>query len=136
WEYVARGGTETPFWFGSSISPQQANYDGGAAPGQSLRAMSGQQTLPVDAFAANPWGLYQVHGNVSQWTEDCYNDSYAGAPSDGSAWTEGDCTTHVLRGGSLVDYSRYLRAASRNGDPADIRTFDDGFRVARTLQVR
>jgi formylglycine-generating enzyme required for sulfatase activity len=134
WEYVARGGTRTDFWFGSSISPEQANYDAGNSQPGTTKSKS--ETAPVDAFAVNPWGLYQVHGNVSQWTEDCYNESYEGAPNDGSAWTEGDCSMHVLRGGSLIDTPKYLRAASRNADPAEMRTFDDGFRVARTLQVR
>jgi len=136
WEYVARGGTATPFWFGSAISAERANYDGGRARQQGGSEKVKLQTLPVDAFAENPWGFYQVHGNVSQWTEDCYNEDYQGAPADGTAWVDGDCSSHVLRGGSLVDEAKYLRAASRNGDPADTRTFDDGFRIARTLHLR
>jgi formylglycine-generating enzyme required for sulfatase activity len=132
WEYVARAGTATPYWFGASISPQQANYDSGATA-IAANDKHANKTVPVDAFDPNPWGLFQVHGNVSEWTEDCYNENYEGAPADGSAWTGGDCTLRVVRGGSLVDYPKYLRAASRDGDPAEFRTLDTGFRVARNL---
>jgi formylglycine-generating enzyme required for sulfatase activity len=72
-EYVARAGTTTPYWWGASISTSQANYNS-------------SKTVPVDSFQPNPWGLYQVHGNVWEWVEDCYNDTYIGALSDGSAW--------------------------------------------------
>jgi len=136
WEYVARAGTQTPFWFGSSITAEHANYDFSNSQDWGSKRSFDQKTMSVDSYSENPWGLYQVHGNVSQWTEDCHNDNYQGAPTDGSAWTQGDCSSRVLRGGSLDDYPKYLRAASRNSDPADIRTFDDGFRVARTLGVR
>jgi formylglycine-generating enzyme required for sulfatase activity len=125
-EYVTRAGTMTPFWWGDSISPQQANYG-------RLR------TLPVDSFQPNPWGLYQVHGNVWEWTEDCYHDGYAGAPSDGSAWTArpggGDCRIRVLRGGSWFSFPNNLRAAERygNSSSAGKREAYFGFRVGRTL---
>jgi formylglycine-generating enzyme required for sulfatase activity len=83
-EYVTRAGTTTSFWWGSSISTKQANYFGNGSK-EEYRA----KTVPVDSFQANPWGLYQLHGNVWEWAEDCYHDSYAGAPSNGSAWTNG-----------------------------------------------
>src|SRR5262249_60224965 len=73
-EYVTRAGTATPYWWGASISPQLANYSDGAGSGQEDR----EQTLPVDSFQPNPWGLYQVHGNIWEWTEDCYHDDYRG----------------------------------------------------------
>jgi formylglycine-generating enzyme required for sulfatase activity len=132
-EYVTRAGTATPYWFGTSISPEQANYDNynsTNAGGSHLR------TSPVDAFEPNPWGLYQVHGNVSEWTEDCYHESYQNSPSDGSAWKDGDCSRHVIRGGSLVDDSRDLRSASRGADPTDFRSLDKSFRVARAVCER
>ena len=85
-EYFTRAGTTTPYWWGSTISPDQANY------GRSVN-----QSLPVDSFLPNPWGLYQVHGNVSEWTGDCLHDNYVGAPTDGTAWTEPGCDASPAR---------------------------------------
>ena len=100
WEYACRAGTSTPFWWGSSISTEQANYDGNYTFGGGRKGEYRQRTVPVKSFEPNPWGLYQVHGNVGEWCEDCWNESYNGAPSDGSAWTAGDCAFRLLRGGS------------------------------------
>jgi formylglycine-generating enzyme required for sulfatase activity len=127
-EYVTRAGTTTPFWWGSSISTSHANYlyFGGYTYGN-------VKTLPVDSFKPNPWGLYQVHGNVWEWTEDCYQDNYNGAPTDGSARTSGDCRYHVMRGGSRGNGSQDLRAAARGGSTGGNRNHDIGFRVGRTL---
>ena len=83
-EYVTRAGTTTPFWWGTSISTQQANYNGNYTYGTGATGVSRRQTVLVDSFQPNPWGLYQVHGNVWEWTEDCWHDNYSGAPSDGS----------------------------------------------------
>ena len=91
WEYACRAGTTTPFWWGSSITPEQANYDGNYTyAGGGKKGEYRQKTLPVKSFQPNPWGLYQVHGNVWEWVEDCWEDSYNGAPDDGSVWTAGD----------------------------------------------
>jgi len=133
WEYVARASTTTLFWCGASISPKQANYDGNYTFGKGPKGEYRQQTLPVDSFEPNPWGLYQVHGNVWEWTQDCWNGSYAGAPSDGSAWTTGDCSRRVLRGGAWSVHSGLLRAASRGRNTTDIRYYGSGFRLGRTL---
>jgi formylglycine-generating enzyme required for sulfatase activity len=103
-EYVTRAGTTTPFWWGASISTQQANYNGNYAYGAEATGVSRRQTVPVDSFQPNPWGLYQVHGNVWEWTEDCWHDDYTGAPSDGSAWTSGGCSDRVIRGGAWYFY--------------------------------
>jgi formylglycine-generating enzyme required for sulfatase activity len=120
-EYVTRAGATTPFWWGSSISTQQANY-------------FTHRTLPVDSFQPNPWSLYQVHGNVSDWTKDCWHENYFGAPSDGSAWVSGDCKYRVIRGGSWNSLLGELRSAYRSGDTSDRReSIVTGFRVARTL---
>jgi formylglycine-generating enzyme required for sulfatase activity len=132
-EYVARAGTATPFWCGSSISTDQANYDGNHAYGDDVKGEQRKETLPVDSFKPNPWGLYQVHGNVYDWVEDCFHNSYQGAPSDGTAWTTGDCTYRVLRGGSRGSEPQYLRAAFRNSAYPDSRDYEIGFRVGRTL---
>jgi formylglycine-generating enzyme required for sulfatase activity len=132
-EYVTRAGTTTPFWWGGSISTSQANYDGNYTYGGGAKGSYRETTLPVDSFQPNPWGLYQVHGNVWEWVEDCWNDSYAGAPSDGSAWTRGDCGFRLVRGGSWGSFPQYLRSAYRSGYTADIRSYYIGFRVGRTL---
>jgi formylglycine-generating enzyme required for sulfatase activity len=132
-EYVARAGTTTAFWWGSAISTSQANYDGNHSYGSRSTGEYRERTMPVDSFQPNPWGLYQVHGNVYEWTEDCWNDSYKGAPGDGSAWISGDCSHRVIRGGSWVTLPGYLRSAFRSRSSTVNRDRFGGFRVARTL---
>jgi formylglycine-generating enzyme required for sulfatase activity len=133
WEYAARAGSTTPFWWGSSITPAQANYDSryvykeGGSKGEYL-----QGTVPVGSFDPNPWGLYNVHGNVWEWCEDTWHDTYDGAPRDGSAWTsQAGQSRRVVRGGSWVSIPSYLRAAAR-GKATD-GSSKVGFRLARTL---
>ena len=134
YEYAARAGTATPFWWGSSITPEQANYDGSADPYKGgKKGEYRQKTMPVKSFEPNPWGLYQVHGNAWSWVEDCWHDDYKGAPNDGSAWTTGDCGRRVLRGGSWINDPRNLRVALRNWFNPVIRNGSIGFRLARTL---
>ena len=123
WEYVARAGTVTPFHFGETISTDQAKY------GYNIFKRRG--TLPVGSFPSNGFGLYDVHGNVWEWTQDCWNDSYSGAPGDGSSWERGDCSKRVLRGGSWLNIPRYLRSANRSRHSTGDRHYDNGFRVAR-----
>jgi formylglycine-generating enzyme required for sulfatase activity len=139
WEYVARAGTTTPFWWGSSISPSQANYHGAYhGPTQYGADSKGEfrgKTVPVDSFAPNPWGLYNVHGNVAEWVQDCYRD-YKGAPSDGSAREVVGCTRRVNRGGTWTGVPGVLRSAVRSGSAPETRSGESasiGFRVARTL---
>ena len=130
WEYAARAGTQTPYHFGATISPDQANYDVGTVVG----------TVPVGSFPANAWGLHDVHGNVAEWTQDCYPSDplahvdYTGAPVDGSAWEEGDCGKRVTRGGSWADPPEELRSARRGTLwDADRRIGVNGIRVVREL---
>jgi formylglycine-generating enzyme required for sulfatase activity len=133
-EYTARAGTTTPFWEGASITSQQANYNGNYvyfASGE--KGEFRQKTVPVNSFKPNAWGLYQVHGNAYTWVEDCWHDNYNGAPSDGSAWTTGDCELRVLRGGSWFCIPRFLRAANRLDFSPSFRLNAVGFRVARTI---
>jgi formylglycine-generating enzyme required for sulfatase activity len=141
-EYVTRAGTTTPFWWGSYISSCQANYDGEFTYPRTEKQKGEyrRQTVPVDWFQPNPWGLYQVHGNVYEWVEDCWRGTYEGAPADGSAWVKPDCTEHVLRGGSWNFAPWHLRSANR-GRVAWAAYAAGGFvgislRVARTLSHR
>jgi formylglycine-generating enzyme required for sulfatase activity len=135
WEYVARAGTTTPFWWGSSITPACANYDGnfvykgGGDKGEYRRA-----TVPVGHFEVNPWGLYNVHGNVWEWCEDTWHASYEGAPADGSAWLRGgNASRRVVRGGGWHFNPNNLRSAYRDRSATVDRDGYLGFRVARTL---
>jgi formylglycine-generating enzyme required for sulfatase activity len=133
-EYVARAGTRTPFWWGASMQSGMANYGDSfhlnAKPDGSYQ----KDTLIVDSLQPNPWGLYHVHGNVREWTEDCYHKEYNGAPSDGSAWlTAGDCGRHMTRGGSYMDPDSWVEADSRLFEPTCYMARDTGFRVARSL---
>jgi formylglycine-generating enzyme required for sulfatase activity len=133
-EYVTRAGTTTPFWWGSSISTSQANYNGNYTYGDDgARGEFRNESVPVDMFAPNPWGLYQVHGNVSEWTEDCWHENYTGAPTDGSAWTDANCKQRVRRGGSIGSPPQVLRSAFRLWNEAVNRALFIGFRVGRTL---
>jgi formylglycine-generating enzyme required for sulfatase activity len=132
-EYVTRAGTTTPFWWGGSISTSQANYNGSNSYGGGTNGEYRQKTVPVNSFAPNPWGLYQVHGNVWDWVEDCHDDGYQGAPSNGAAWTSGDCGRHAIRGGSWHSSPQLLRSASRGWLPTDVRSSGVGFRVGRTI---
>ncbi len=132
WEYVARAGTKTPFWWGSSISPDQANYDGNSSYGGG-KGQYRQKTVPADMFEANPWGLYQVHGNAFEWVEDCWNETYQYAPSDDWVRLAGNCSRHVRRGGAWNIIARMLRSAYREQRPALTRGSNLGLRVARTL---
>ena len=135
-EYVARAGSTTPFWWGTTISTEQANYDGRIAYAGGAKGEWRQATVPVDSFAANPWGLYNVHGNVWEWTEDCWNENNAGNPQDGTARVAGDCSLRVLRGGAWANAPHTLRSARRGRNPPDSRDGFIGFRVARTLSPR
>ncbi len=134
-EYAARAGTTTQFWWGTSISTKQANYDGNQSIAGSSKGEHRKKTLPVESFEPNLWGLYQGHGNVYDWVEDCWHNTYQGAPPNSSAWTT-SCTDENLRvhrGGSWAYGPQYLRSANRNATTAGLRSDTIGFRVARTL---
>ena len=129
WEYAARAGTTTTtkYSWGNDIGVNRANCNGCGSQ------WDNEQTAPAGSFRANGFGLYDMHGNVREWVADCWNGSYAGAPSDGSAWTSGNCARRVLRGGTLSSRPRYLRSTFRSSDPTGYRGPHLGFRVARTL---
>ncbi len=134
WEYAARAGTTTPFWWGPSITPARANYDGNYVyAGGGSKGEFRKGTVPVNSFDPNPWGLYNVHGNVWEWCEDAWHRDYTGAPTDGSAWTLN----------ATMEGARMARGGSWNNDPQNLRAafryayiFSGsvvGFRLARTL---
>ena len=126
-EYVIRAGTVTPWPWGSpDAGCSVANYRGGCNDGH-------EYTSPVGSFRANAFGLYDTSGNVWEWSEDCHNSTYSGAPTDGRAWVSGDCTTRVLRGGSWYTETGLLRSAYRYGLLPANRLMPNGFRLARTL---
>lgn len=127
WEYAARGGTNVARWWGNAIGKGNANCNGCGSQ------WDGNLTAPVGSFPPNSFGLYDMLGNVGQWTADCWNETYDGAPPDGSTWTTGHCDLRVHRGGSLDDPPLYVRSAYRAFDAPDVRDLSVGFRVARTL---
>jgi formylglycine-generating enzyme required for sulfatase activity len=122
-----------PFWWGGSISTKRANYNGNSPYAKGTKGEWRQKTLPVDKFGSNAWGLYNVHGNLWDWTEDCWNERNSGNPGDGSARTTGDCSRRVVRGGSWNYGPTYLRAAYRYWNQTGNRNSGQGFRVARAL---
>ena len=137
WEYVARAGTDTRYWWGDSSS-LLCRYANGADASSGLPWSADcndgySRTSPVGGFGANPFGLRDVLGNVWEWVQDCWNESYSGAPGDGGAWESGDCSRRVLRGGSWHYAPWALRAAIRFRGYAGIRSGYNGFRVARTF---
>ncbi len=151
WEYAARAGTSTPYPWGSTASHEYANYgtDTVAGVGFVLGRDKWLTTSPVGAFPPNQFGLHDMHGNVLQWVEDCFSESYAGLPTDGSAYKEdiilkmqtarlsrmngrSSCSFRICRGGDAWDHPPLIRSASRNW--AERPTAGLGFRVAKTLQ--
>jgi formylglycine-generating enzyme required for sulfatase activity len=132
-EYATRAGTATPFWWGSSISTDSANYNGTSSYAHGPKGTWRQKTVRVDSFEPNAWGLYNVHGNVWDWTDDCWNESNIGNPADGSVRTTGDCTWRVARGGAWNYSPNYLRSAFRYWNLPDNRSGVQGMRVIRTL---
>ncbi len=135
WEYAARAGTNTPFNFGATISSAQANYNATYVYGDGAKGAFRNRTTPVGSFAPNGFGLYDMHGNVWEWVEDCYAASYAGLAADGSANTTIGCSNRVLRGGSWASYPQHLRSAYRFLTNT-VSRFDNwgvGFRVAKSL---
>ncbi len=129
WEYAARGGTDTDYWWGDEIRQDGkvwANCHGCGSE------WDGKQTAPVGSFKPNPFGLYDTAGNVWEWVQDCWHADYEAAPGDGSAWENESCSLRVLRGGSWGPRPGGLRSAARNGDGPDGR-INVGFRLAQDL---
>jgi formylglycine-generating enzyme required for sulfatase activity len=126
WEYAARGGTQTRYWWGDDLQPGMANCRNCVA------VALAEQPIKVGSFKANPFGLYDMGGSVEQWVQDCWHKNYQGAPSDGSAWAESDdCSHHVIRSGSWKNDARYVRPANRDSY-GNARYQTHGFRIALT----
>jgi formylglycine-generating enzyme required for sulfatase activity len=138
WEYAARGATnssalQTPFATGATVIADQANYNSEYAYSTGKTAVKRGKTIEVGSFPGNAFGLHDLHGNVWEWVQDCYKDTYVGVPTDGSAVTSTECSLRVVRGGSWLNYPWYLRSASRGRYVPTDRFNIIGFRVARTL---
>jgi formylglycine-generating enzyme required for sulfatase activity len=127
WEYAARAGTKTPFWWGRDAGSGRAQCDSCGNP-------MNRQTAAVGSFRPNGFGLYDTAGNAAEWVEDCWNDNYRNAPKDASAWTGGDCRLRVLRGGNFNSKASEIRSAARFRYDVDVRYYANGFRVVRELQ--
>ncbi|MGW8309559.1 MAG: SUMF1/EgtB/PvdO family nonheme iron enzyme [Thiogranum sp.] len=127
WEYAARAGTTTRYWWGDKMKAGVANCKGCGGD------WSNDAPLEVTALPANGFGLYGMNGGVWEWVEDCWHKSYAGAPRDGSAWRAADCRENVIRGGSWRNDKTYAHSASRFFYDSSVRYLLNGFRVARTL---
>jgi formylglycine-generating enzyme required for sulfatase activity len=127
WEYAARAGTTSRYWWGSNMEPGKANCKGCGGD------WSNEAPAEVDSFPANPFGLHGLNGGVWEWVADCWHDSYRGAPRDGSAWEESDCRRNVIRGGSWRNDSTYAHSASRFKYDNNVRYIQNGFRAAKSL---
>jgi formylglycine-generating enzyme required for sulfatase activity/tRNA A-37 threonylcarbamoyl transferase component Bud32 len=137
WEYACRAGTETPFYFGETITPDLVNYNGNDPYGNAAEGQYRRTTTSVGSFPPNGFGLYDMHGNVWEWCSDGYHDSYAGKPEslkqNGSiSWPSSD-EVRLLRGGSWLSNARHCRSALRNRDGRVERLNRYGFRVAASL---
>jgi formylglycine-generating enzyme required for sulfatase activity len=124
WEYAARGGTQTRFWWGDQFQPGMVNCK------NCSDIPANDQPLKVGSFKPNPFGLFDMGGAVDQWVEDCWHRNYQGAPADGSAWVENECPSHVIRSGSWRKDSNYARASNRGSYDTNVRYPTHGFRVA------
>src|SRR5437899_2329007 len=124
WEYAARGGTQTKFWWGDQFQPGMVNCKNCS----DIPAVD--QPVKVGSFKPNPFGLFDMGGAVDQWVEDCWHRNYQGAPADGSAWVENDCPSHVIRSGSWRKDSGYAQTSNRGSYDTNVRYPTHGFRVA------
>jgi formylglycine-generating enzyme required for sulfatase activity len=128
WEYAARAGTSTAYYWGDEVGSGHANCE------RCGSRWDNRETAPVGSFKPNAFGLYEMLGNVWQWVQDCYNPSYEGAPTDGSPWLQGDCSRRIRRGGGWSYSTWLIRAANRGADSPMNRSAFIGIRIARTLE--
>ena len=126
WEYAARGGTQTKYWWGDQPSSGMANCKGCSEP------YDATQPMKVGSYKPNPFGLYDMGGGVAQWVADCWHKTYQAAPTDGSSWLDSECSARVIRSGSWKNDLSYVRPSNRDNYDANVRYPTHGFRVARS----
>ena len=127
WEFAARAGTTTEFWWGNQVGENLANC-------RDCKSLwSKKRSAPVGSFKPNPFGLYDVHGNEWEWLQDCWNPSHIGAPIDGSVRLDGNCKFRVIRSGSWYYFSKNMRSAWRSKNDVRVRSYGIGMRVLREL---
>ncbi|QUX95800.1 sulfatase-modifying factor protein [Marinomonas sp. CT5] len=128
WEYSARADSNTAFWYGDNVKQGYSVCDSCGSQ------WDGVSTAPVGSQASNPLGLFDMHGNVAEWVEDCYHDTYEGAPTKNQVWLANQCDNRVLRGGSWFDIPRVGRSSTRYRAQPDLKASNWGFRVVRIIQ--
>nr|WP_229445274.1 formylglycine-generating enzyme family protein [Massilia sp. Leaf139] len=128
WEFAARGGTTSAYWWGAQMAPGKANCKDCGAP------YSAERPANVGSFAANPFGLHDTSGSVWEWVADCWHNNFKDAPADGRVWDAPNCRVRVIRGGSWREGTAYMVASTRFKYDAGVRQSQNGFRVARSLK--
>jgi formylglycine-generating enzyme required for sulfatase activity len=128
WEFAARGGTATPYWWGAKMTTGKASCKDCGPP------WSAERPANAGSFAANPYGLYDTSGSVWEWVADCWHNNFKDAPADGRAWDEPNCRVRVIRGGSWREGAAYMVTSTRFKYDAGVRQSQNGFRVARALR--
>ncbi|WP_191603333.1 formylglycine-generating enzyme family protein [Marinomonas algicola] len=129
WEYSVRAGSNTSFWYGNDVNPGYSVCDGCGSQ------WDGKSTAPVGSLLSNPLGLFDMHGNVAEWVEDCYHDDYTDAPTSNTIWNSGLCDSRVIRGGSWFDIPRVGRSATRYRADPNLKASNWGFRVTREVKT-
>ncbi|WP_096031772.1 SUMF1/EgtB/PvdO family nonheme iron enzyme [Caballeronia calidae] len=128
WEYAARGGTQSTYWWGDQMKKGTADCKDCGDP------YKPEAPTPVGSFAANPYGLYDMNGSVWEWVADCWHSSYKNAPADGRAWDDPSCSVRVIRGGSWREGAAYMQSATRFKYSSSVRQSQNGFRVGRDME--
>ncbi|WP_051321589.1 formylglycine-generating enzyme family protein [Chrysiogenes arsenatis] len=140
WEYAARAGTTGHFSFGGVITASRANfcYPASDSEAESMARGCSQGTVAVGSYPPNPWGLYDVHGNVWEFVADCWHSDYVGAPTDGSVWGTEQCLLNkrITRGGAWSSFPKMARSAYRGSATEDANSRIVGFRIARTIPIK
>ncbi|WP_428608429.1 formylglycine-generating enzyme family protein [Sedimenticola sp.] len=134
WEYACRAGTTSAFWTGATISPEQANFDGNYTYCGSEKGPSRGMTTPVNQFPPNPWGLYDMHGNVWEWCASVYDEAYSGLELKDASYADDDVRERVVRGGSWHNVPSGIRSASRNKLMPNYHYLRVGFRIVREVE--